>query len=92
MKAVSEFLGHYSPDFTEEVYVYHEEIAYDCSMLAEEWENIRPENEQKMGIDEIFIPLTNEDYASLFAESYQNVPKSPLYIKKQGFEAAVAES
>ena len=42
MKAVSEFLGHYSPDFTEEVYVYHEEIAYDCSMLAEEWENIRP--------------------------------------------------
>lgn len=92
MKAVSEFLGHYSPDFTEEVYVYHEEIAYDCSMLTEEWENIRPENDKKMGLDELFIPLTNEDYASLFAESYQNVPEPPLCIKKQGFEAAVAES
>ena len=37
MKAISEFLGHASPDFTEEVYVYQEEIAYDCTMLEEVW-------------------------------------------------------
>lgn len=70
MKAVSEFLGHYSPDFTEEVYVYQEEIAYDCSMLEEEWESIRPEIDNKMGLDEIFIPFTNEDYISLLGKSY----------------------
>ena len=91
MKAVAEFLGHYSPDFTEEVYVYHEEVAYDCSMLSEEWETIRPENSGKLGMEEVYIPFTNHDYASLFAKSYQIVPTPSLCIKKQGFEAAVAK-
>ena len=52
MKAISEFLGHASPDFTEEVYVYQEEIAYDCTMLEEVWENTRPERGEKLGQDE----------------------------------------
>ena len=67
MKAISEFLGHASPDFTEEVYVYQEEIAYDCTILEEVWENIRPESGAKLEQDELFVPLTDEDYEFIFA-------------------------
>ena len=41
MKAVSEFLGHHSPDFTEDIYVYQEGTAFDCSILSEAWDDIR---------------------------------------------------
>lgn len=40
-KVISEFLGHYSPDFTEEVYVIKEDIAYDCSILETVWEEVK---------------------------------------------------
>ncbi len=65
MKAVSEFLGHYSSDFTKGVYVHQDEIAYDCSIMEPLWESIRPENEEKVGLDELFLPFTDEDYAAL---------------------------
>lgn len=64
MKAVSEFLGHSSPNFTEDVYVYQDETAYDCSMLSEVWENIRPKVDEELGYNHQFIPLTDEDYMS----------------------------
>ncbi len=67
MKAISEFLGHASPVFTEEVYVHQEEVAYDCSVLEEEWENIRPNNTEKLGQDELFLPFTDEDYQLIIA-------------------------
>lgn len=67
MKAVSEFLGHYSPDFTEDAYIYQEEVAYDCTILTEVWENIRPKNRAELGLDTLNVPLTNEDFTSLFA-------------------------
>lgn len=68
MKAVSEFLGHYSPDFTEDVYVHENVQAYDCSMLSEVWENCRPKNDTNLGIEEQTIPFSDEDFRSLFAK------------------------
>lgn len=62
MKAVSEFLGHYSPDFSEEVYVHHEETAYDCSTLCETWENIRPKNNTEVGERALILPFSGADY------------------------------
>ena len=56
MKAVSEFLGHHSPDFTEDIYVYQEGTAFDCSILSEAWDDIRPENGPELGIEELFVP------------------------------------
>lgn len=67
MKAISEFLGHYSPDFTEDVYVYQEEDVYDCSILEEVWESCRPKTEEKEGPEELFIPFSDEDYHFLLA-------------------------
>ena len=61
MKAISEFLGHYSPEFTEEVYVYQEEKIYDCSVLCEIWEISRPKNEK----NELLVPLSDSDYYAL---------------------------
>ena len=66
MKAIAEFLGHSTPDFTDEVYVHHEEIAYDCSMLEDVWKEIRPDNAKDKEICMLHIPFTNEDYASYF--------------------------
>ena len=59
MKAVSEFLGHHSPDFTEDIYVYQEGTAFDCSILSEAWDDIRPENGPELGIEELFVPSTD---------------------------------
>lgn len=64
MKAVSEYLGHYSPDFTEEVYVQQVEEAYDCSSLCEEWEGIAaPDTGQCR--DVCALPFGSEDLLSL---------------------------
>ena len=76
MKAVSEFLGHYSPDFTEDVYVHQLEVAHDCSMLRDVWEAIRPIEEEKDVERELFIPLGDTDYAELVkshVRTYQKV-------------------
>ena len=43
------FVPNASPDFTDEEYVYQEEVAYDCTILEEVWESIRPENGAKSG-------------------------------------------
>lgn len=66
MKAVSEFLGHYSPDFTEDVYIHQNEVAYDCRIMSEVWENIRPVKEQKGDKKALIIPLDGADYRSFF--------------------------
>lgn len=62
MKAVSTFLGHHSPNFTEEVYVHQEEVTYDCSMLEDEWENIRPLSRQELSNIPMDLPISDEDY------------------------------
>lgn len=61
MKAVSEFLGHASPDFTEEVYVYQEETVHDCSILAEVWETIRPGTSEVKN-EVLTIPFIRNEY------------------------------
>ncbi|HJJ90185.1 MAG TPA: site-specific integrase [Methanocorpusculum sp.] len=66
MKAVSEFLGHHSSDFTENAYIYQDEVAYDCTILTEVWENCRPKSRAGLGLDVLNVPLYNEDYVSLF--------------------------
>ena len=63
IEASSEFFGHYSPEFTEEVYVYQEEKIYDCSVLCEIWEISRPPNEK----NELLVPLSDSDYYALLA-------------------------
>ena len=61
MKAVSEFLGHASPDFTEDVYVYQKETVHDCSILTEVWENIRPEAAEAKN-EVLTIPFSRNEY------------------------------
>lgn len=67
MKAISEFLGHYSPKFTEKVYIYQDDEIYDCSILSEVWESCRPIEESKEDVEELFIPFSDEDYHCLLA-------------------------
>lgn len=64
MKAISEYLGHYSPDFTNEVYIHQNEIVYDCSMLNEEWKQLAPVKKNKP-VDELNIPFNERDYTLL---------------------------
>lgn len=64
MKAISEFLGHHSPEFTDAVYTYCEEIAYDCTVLQEIWqafEICRTINEQKRANFVLDIPLSGNE-------------------------------
>lgn len=63
IEAIAEFFGHYSPEFTEEVYVYQEVKIYDCSVLGEIWEISRPPNEK----NELLVPLSDSDYYALLA-------------------------
>ena len=63
MKAVSEYLGHHSPDFTEDVYVHQEEAVYDCSSLNEEWEwMMAPDREEQKQQESVLrLPFEEED-------------------------------
>lgn len=66
MKAISEYLGHYSPEFTEETYVYQKEPVYDCTILSEVWEDLCPEKIDNDCLEVLVIPFTNNDYLSMF--------------------------
>lgn len=66
MKAISEFLGHHSPEFTDDIYIYHPEKIYDCSLLQTEWEALIQNDGQKEPQKTIEIPFTNNDYVSFF--------------------------
>ena len=65
MKAVSVFLGHSTPDFTENVYVHTEETAYDCSILQEEYLKYcsREKHASKITIE--YLPITDDDYQKI---------------------------
>ena len=67
MKAISEYLGHYSPDFTDEVYIHQEEVIYDCSSLSEEWECMDLGREKPCG-DVCTIPFGSEDLSALLKD------------------------
>lgn len=61
-KAISEFLGHHSPDFTDSVYVTHEEKIYDCTILSEIWDKVKPDP----SVDTVqCIPFDSEDVNAL---------------------------
>ena len=62
MKAISLYLGHGSPDFTENVYAYHEVLAHDCTILEEVWEVLKPLDTQASE-ETVVIPL---EYSDLF--------------------------
>lgn len=65
MKAISSYLGHASPAFTEDVYISHtEEYIYDCTIMEEEWNSLRPKNETNEPAME-YIPFDSEDLKSL---------------------------
>lgn len=64
MKAISLYLGHGSPDFTENVYAYHEVLAHDCTILEEVWEVLKPLDTQASE-ETVMIPL---EYSDLFNE------------------------
>ena len=51
MKAISIYMGHSNPEFTDEIYTYHEETAYDCSSISEVWEEIRPKQDSELSSD-----------------------------------------
>ena len=66
MKAISEYLGHYSPDFTNEVYIHQDEVIYDCSMLEQEWQLIKPKDHLlNDSLKPLIIPLELKDYLML---------------------------
>lgn len=41
MKAISKFLGHARPEFTEDVYITQNEVAYDCTVLEKYWNRMQ---------------------------------------------------
>ena len=65
MKAVSVFLGHSTPDFTENVYVHTEEIAYDCSILQEEYLKYYSREKHASKITIEYLPITDDDYQKI---------------------------
>lgn len=65
MKAISAYLGHGSQDFTDDVYIYKAVPVYDCSILAEVWDSIRP-NARSDSQREAVVPLTNDDFMAFF--------------------------
>lgn len=64
MKAISEFLGHHSPEFTDDIYIYHPEQIYDCSSLQTEWEALAQNDSQADTPITMEIPFTDNDYMS----------------------------
>ena len=64
MKAVSTYLGHYTPEFTEKTYTHPKEIARDCTMISEIWEEIHTISEDK---ENKIVQLIDLDYRSFFA-------------------------
>lgn len=66
MKAISEYLGHYSPEFTEKTYVYQKEPVYDCTILSEVWEILHPDKVDNDCPEVLVIPFTDDDYLSMF--------------------------
>lgn len=62
MKIVSQFRSHYSSDYTEDVYVHGEEIAYDCAQLSEAWEEIRPLQASNKATIELWVPFDDSDF------------------------------
>lgn len=41
VKAISKFLGHARPEFTEDVYITQNEVAYDCTVLEKYWNRMQ---------------------------------------------------
>lgn len=41
VKAISKFLGHARPEFTEDVYITQKEVAYDCTVLEKYWNRMQ---------------------------------------------------
>lgn len=58
LKAISEFLGHASPEFSEEVYITKKEVVWDCTILTKNWEDIKIESDKpeilKISLDNLF--------------------------------------
>ena len=64
MKAISEYMGHSTPEFTEDVYVTAPMVVYDCTPIQKEWDSLRP----KPAVADVFrftIPFTDEWIHSL---------------------------
>lgn len=62
MKAIAEYLGHYSPDFTNNVYIHQDEVVYDCSSLEQEWALIAPKSDSaEKGPETLTIPFELND-------------------------------
>ncbi len=66
LKAISVFLGHHSPDFTEDVYVHETEVVYDCTILEEVWTEIHPKDTKLQGISVSVLPFEDDDYNFFF--------------------------
>ena len=77
MKAISLFLGHKTPEFTDAVYVHKAQQVYDCSTLEEEWSFMKPKKEIK---NIPSIPFSSNEYQSLFGEIER---EDILYIEKE---------
>lgn len=64
LKAISEFLGYASPEFSEEVYIMKKEVVWDCTILTKNWEEIKIESDKpeilKISHDNLFSD--KEDY------------------------------
>lgn len=64
MKAISEYMGHHSADFTDNVYIHSEDTVYDCTILNKIWNEIRPDS-TKDNNTVIINPFTDQYYNDL---------------------------
>lgn len=61
LKAISEFLGHASPEFSENVYITQKEVAYDCTVLGNIWKDVKPGPAKEETCCEIPLPDSLEE-------------------------------
>ena len=60
MKAISLYLGHATPEFTEDTYIYDEPVVYDCTEMEEIWKILKPDA-PSAGEEVYEIPFDIED-------------------------------
>lgn len=74
VKAISTFLGHATPEFTEDVYIAAEEVAYYCTILTKIWNKLHsPQNKEPELLN---IPLAEIAFKLLYSEPIVNNPEN----------------
>lgn len=62
VKAISKFLGHATPEFTEKVYITQKKVCYDCTILEKYWLRMKKTHVKQSPVLEIPFVRFAQDY------------------------------